>query len=222
MLRLALGVLFASVATFAVADELESTHLFGFTLGSDVNAVGEKEAESEATGRFGKGSGHYVAASEAIGVKFIPYQNFSIEPIVSVAAFGISGVPGLDDRRQFTYEATTLEMRYRLFDRDKSGFGLTVGFDPHWARIDDISGPRSSAAVWLAEIEAKVDRGHEKREPYSLPKAGLSTCVGVRRPGLRLCLLQRFHDWHGVASTLDQANYPFGCEHPVYKRIGKC
>jgi hypothetical protein len=61
MLRLALGVLFASVATLAKAAELETTHLFGFTLGSDVNAVGEKEAESETFGRFGKSSGTYSA-----------------------------------------------------------------------------------------------------------------------------------------------------------------
>jgi predicted alpha/beta hydrolase len=105
MLRLALGVLFASVATLARAAELETTHLFGFTLGSDVNAVGEKEAESEAFGRFGKSTGTYSALSQALGVKFIPVQNFSIEPVVSVTRFDISGVPGLDDRQQLTYEA---------------------------------------------------------------------------------------------------------------------
>jgi hypothetical protein len=161
MLRLALGFLFSSIATVAVADELESTHLFGFTLGSDVNAVGEKEAESEATGRFGKTSGRYAAAAEAIGVKFIPYQNFSVEPVASVAGFGISGVPGLDDRQQFTYEATTLEMRYRLFDREKSGFGLTFGFDPHWARVDDISGEpvdRYGAAFLLIADKELVEK----------------------------------------------------------------
>jgi hypothetical protein len=32
------------------AEELETTHLFGFTLGNDANNVGEKEAESESTG----------------------------------------------------------------------------------------------------------------------------------------------------------------------------
>src|ERR1700704_6570207 len=118
MLRLALGVLFASVATLARAAELETTHLFGFTLGSDVNAVGEKEAESEAFGRFGKSTGTYSALSQALGVKFIPVQNFSIEPVVSVTRFDISGVPGLDDRRQLTYEAASLEMRYRLLNRE--------------------------------------------------------------------------------------------------------
>jgi hypothetical protein len=140
MLRVALCVSFVSAVTLAKAAELETTHLFGFTLGSDVNAVGEKEAESEAVGRFGKSAGTYSAISEALGVKFIPFQDFSIEPIVSAARFDVSGVPGLDDRRQFAYEAASLELRYRLLNRERAPFGLTVGFDPSWARVDDTSG----------------------------------------------------------------------------------
>jgi hypothetical protein len=135
-----LGVLMASVATLAKAAELETTHLFGFTLGSDVNPVGEREAESETVGRFGKSPGTYSALSQALGVKLIPFQDFSIEPVISAARFDISGVPGLDDRRQLAYEAASLEMRYRLLNREQAPFGLTFGFDPHWARVDDTSG----------------------------------------------------------------------------------
>src|SRR5882724_8328265 len=89
MLRLALFLLFATATTLAKAAELETTHLFGFTLGSDVNAVGEKEAESETVGRFGQTAGAYGVLSEALGVKFIPFQDFSIEPIVSAARFDV-------------------------------------------------------------------------------------------------------------------------------------
>jgi hypothetical protein len=161
MLRLALGALFASVATLARAAELETTHLFGFTLGSDVNAVGEKEAESEAFGRFGKSTGTYSALSQALGVKFIPVQNFSIEPVVSVTRFDLSGVPGLDDRRQLTYEAASLEMHYRLLNREQALFGLTVGFDPHWVRVDDTSGApvdRYGAALLLIADKELVEK----------------------------------------------------------------
>ena len=115
-LRLALCVFFASAVTLAKAAELETTHLFGFTLGSDVNAVSEKEAESEAIGRFGKSAGTYSAMFEALGVKFIPFQNFSIEPIVSVSRFDISNVPGLEDRRKLAYEAATLELHFNVPD----------------------------------------------------------------------------------------------------------
>lgn len=161
MLRLALCAFFASAVTLAKAAELETTHLFGFTLGSDVNAVGEKEAESEAIGRFGKSAGTYSAISEALGVKFVPFQNFSVEPIVSVSRFDISNVLGLDDRRQLAYEAASLELRYRLIDREKAQFGLTVGFDPHWARVDDISGApvdQYGAALLLIVDKELIDK----------------------------------------------------------------
>jgi hypothetical protein len=161
MLRLVLGIVFASLVTSGKATDLETTHLFGFTLGSDVNAVGEKEAESEAVGRFGKTAGTYSAGSQALGVKFVPFKDFSVEPIVSVARFDISGIPGLDDRRQFAYEAASLEMRYRLLNRDSSPFGLTVGFDPHWARVDDISGApvdRYGGALLLIADKELVDK----------------------------------------------------------------
>ena len=140
MLRVALCVSFVSAVTSAKAAELETTHLFGFTFGSDVNAVGEREAESEAVGRFGKKAGTYGAISQALGVKFAPFQNFNIQPTVAVSRFDVSNVPGFDDRRQFAYEAASLELRYRLLNRESAPFGLTVGFDPRWARVDETGG----------------------------------------------------------------------------------
>ena len=161
MLRVALCVSFVSAVTLAKAAELETTHLFGFTFGSDVNAVGEKEAESEAVGRFGKSAGTYGAISQALGVKFVPFQNFSIQPTVAVSRFDVSNVPGLDDRRQLAYEAASLELRYRLIDREKAQFGLTVGFDPRWARVDEISGApvdQYGAALLLIVDKELVDK----------------------------------------------------------------
>ena len=52
----------------------------------------------------------------------------------------MAGVSGLDDRRQGALEALTFEMRYRLLEREHGPFGLTVGFDPHWGRVDEVSG----------------------------------------------------------------------------------
>jgi hypothetical protein len=122
------------------AEELETTHLFGFTLGSDVNAVGEVEGESETVGRFVKRGGSYSAVSSELGLKFIPFANFSIEPEISVDRHVVSGVPGLDDRQQMSFDMLTFEMRYRLLDREHAPFGLTLGADPHWGRVDDVSG----------------------------------------------------------------------------------
>ena len=133
-------VVLLTLPAVAGAEELETTHLFGFTLGSDVNNVGEKEAELENTGRFGKPNGAYTALSSELGVKFIPFENFSIEPEVSFATHDISGVPGLDNLDQAALDALTLETRYRLLERERGPFGLTLGFDPYWGRVDDISG----------------------------------------------------------------------------------
>jgi hypothetical protein len=146
----------------AAKDRLETTHLFGFTLGSDVNDVGEREAESETVGRFGKDSGSYSALSHALGVKFIPFQNFSIEPVANIAYHDISGVPGLDDRRQAAFDAFSVEMRYRVLNREHAPFGLTLGFDPRWSRVDEISAEpvnQYAAAFWLiADKEIIADR----------------------------------------------------------------
>jgi hypothetical protein len=141
---------FASVA--ADAKDLETTHLFGFTLGSDVNDVGEKEAESETTGRFAKSGGSYTAVEQVFGVKFIPFQDFSIEPELGVARHDISNVSGLDDRRQLEFDTVTFEMRYRVLNRQRAPFGLTIGADPHWGRVDDMSGEpvdRYGADLWI-------------------------------------------------------------------------
>jgi hypothetical protein len=124
----------------ARAKDLETTHVFGFTLGTDVNNVGEVEGELETTGRFAKRDGAYTALSPTLGIKFIPFQNFSIEPGVGVADHNISSVPGLDDRQQWAFDSLSLELRYRVLDREHAPFGLTFGVDPHWGRLDDVSG----------------------------------------------------------------------------------
>jgi hypothetical protein len=147
-----MAVATAVAPVLAHAEGLETTHLFGFTLGSDVNDVGEKEAEIEATGRFAKRDGSYSAVDKTLSVKFVPFQNFSIEPGLGVAYHDISGAPGLEDRRQLAFDTVSLEMRYRVLNRAQAPFGLTLGADPHGGRVDDISGApvdRYGADLWV-------------------------------------------------------------------------
>jgi hypothetical protein len=43
-------------------------------------------------------------------------------------------------------------MRYRVLNREHAPFGLTFGADPHWGRVDDISGDpvdRYGADLWI-------------------------------------------------------------------------
>ena len=54
-----------------------------------------------------------------------------------------------------------LKLRYRLIDRENAQFGLTVGFDPRWARVDDTSGApvdQYGAALLLIVDKELVDK----------------------------------------------------------------
>jgi hypothetical protein len=48
----------------ARADAIDTENLFGFTIGTDIGAVGEKEFESNTLSRLGKRSGSYSAISK--------------------------------------------------------------------------------------------------------------------------------------------------------------
>jgi len=169
--------------TIGVAETLETTHLFGFTLGSDVNDVGEKEAESESTGRFGKAAGSYTALSQQLSVKFVPFQDFSIEPGVGVAYHDMFGVPGVDDRQQMAFDAVSLEMRYRILNREHSPFGLTLGADPHGGRVDDLTGEpvdRYGTDFWIiADKELISDRVFAAFNLFYQPEASRLGATGI-------------------------------------------
>ena len=50
----------------AHADAIDTEHLFGFTIGTDIGEVGEKEFESNTLSRLGKRAGSYSALSQSL------------------------------------------------------------------------------------------------------------------------------------------------------------
>jgi hypothetical protein len=52
----------------------------------------------------------------------------------------ISGVSGLDDRRRGGWQSLSLDLRYRLLDREHALFGLLIDAEPRWGRIDETTG----------------------------------------------------------------------------------
>lgn len=120
--------------------ELDTEHMFGFVTGTDVGEGGEKEIESESTGRLGKRSGAYAARSHVLGMEYTPVDNLRFELGASESYHDISGVPELDDLRRGAFAGLSLDMRYRLLDRARAGLGLTLLAEPHWARVDETSG----------------------------------------------------------------------------------
>jgi hypothetical protein len=56
----------------AAASDVDSEHLFGFTEGADIGKKGEREAETETIGHFGKSAGSYAAMTQNDSVKVLP------------------------------------------------------------------------------------------------------------------------------------------------------
>jgi len=128
------------VPAAARAQAIETEHLFGFTIGSDVGDVGEKELEGSVTGRVAKRMGNYDAGQGTMSAEFVPMQNLRTEFTAVVNSFDISGVSGFADQHYFAPGGFSADIRYRLLDRATAPFGFAVGAEPHWSRADDITG----------------------------------------------------------------------------------
>ncbi|TMK05249.1 MAG: hypothetical protein E6G74_01465, partial [Alphaproteobacteria bacterium] len=98
------------------ADKIDTEHLFAFTIGTDLGELGEKEIEGQSTG------------------------NLRLEVSAASIYHDIGGVTGLNDRRRGGWQALSLDVRYRLLDREQTSFGLLIDAEPRWGRIDETSG----------------------------------------------------------------------------------
>jgi hypothetical protein len=144
------------VPTCAYAEEIDTEHLFGFTIGTDVGSVGEREFQSQTTGRFSKAAGSYGAINQELELEFVPVKNFRIEVGSSFASYDISGVPGFEDRHQLDWQGASLDLRYKLFDRKAAPFGLTFALETHADRFDDITA--APAQRYGTELTLALDR----------------------------------------------------------------
>src|SRR5258708_20675293 len=78
----------------AHAEGIDTEHLFGFTIGSDVGEAGEREFQNQATGRFAKSAGSYRALTNSAELEFVPIKNFRVEFAAVGASHKIRGCPG--------------------------------------------------------------------------------------------------------------------------------
>lgn len=140
----------------ADASDVDTQFLFGFTQGADVGTFGEKEIESQTLGRFGKADGSYAALTSQLRAEFTPFHNSRVEFGTFVNYHAISGVSDLDDRDSFQFGGFVMEARYRLLDRRSAPFSLTVGMEPHWQRVNDISGELVSS--WGGDLSLAIDK----------------------------------------------------------------
>ena len=136
MLRAAILCL-ALLPACARAEGIDTEHMFGFMIGTDVGNVGEREFQSQTTGRFSRNGGSYRAIEQEFELEFVPVKNFRVELGSTFASHDIAGVPGLADRRQLSWQGVSVDLRYRFLDRDAAPFGLTVAVEGHANRVDE-------------------------------------------------------------------------------------
>src|SRR6202795_1993900 len=154
--RAAIVCLSALLPNGVHAEGIDTEHLFGFMIGTDVGSTGEREFQSQTTGRFSKSGGRYRAIDQELELEFGPARNFRIEMGTSFASHDINGVPDFEDRRQLAWQGVSADFRYRFLDRDAAPFGLTFALETHANRIDDITG--ALARRYGTELTLALDR----------------------------------------------------------------
>lgn len=134
----------------------DTEHIFGFMIGTDVGNAGEREFQTQTSGRFGKGGGTYRVLENEFEIEVVPLPNFRIEVGGTASLHDITGVPDLNDRRQFNFQGASLDLRYRLLDRERAPFGLTVAADLHGNRVDETSGAKGR--IYGTDFTLAIDR----------------------------------------------------------------
>ena len=119
------------------AEGIDTEHLFGFMIGTDLGNAGEREFQTQTTGRFSKSGGRYRAISQELELEFVPAKDFRIEVGSAFASHDINGVPGFEDRRQLAWQGVSVDLRYRFLDRDTAPLGLTFAVESHADRINE-------------------------------------------------------------------------------------
>lgn len=124
----------------AAANGVETAQIFGFTGGSDIGD--DPELEMESTARRGKRTGSYSGFFNTFEARYTPIKNLRIGPTLTLSRHDIAGVSGLPDVQQTNLHGASFKVKYRLMEREKAPFGLTLAAEPNWSRIDDKSGAR--------------------------------------------------------------------------------
>ena len=138
------------------AEGIDTEHLFGFMIGTDVGNVGERELQSQTDGRFARNGGTYRAAGQEFELEFVPVTNLRVELGTSFASHYIRSVAGFEDRRQTSWEGVSVDLRYRFLERDESPFGFTFAVEQHASRVDETSATRVRS--YGTEFTAAFDR----------------------------------------------------------------
>jgi hypothetical protein len=187
--------------TDARTETIETEHLFGFTIGSDVGEVGEREIEGTVTGRFAKQTGSYNAASGTLSAEFVPLPNLRTEFTGALVSYDIAGVSGLADQRYTAFGGLSADIRYRVLDRATAPFGFAIGAEPHWGRADDVTGEPVSqygvdfvaAADWEVIPDRVVAAFNLLYQPETMRSKATGTWSQESTAGVAFAVMAQVH-----------------------------
>jgi hypothetical protein len=135
------------ISAFAVASAAHAeANPFGYPYTADVEEPGETELALWATDRRGKGDGHYDAQDYRLEVERGITDRFQIAGYANFASHHVRDLRPDNDRidRDFAFQGLSLELKYKLLDDRKDGFGLAVYAEPGWSRIHKVEGEKGT------------------------------------------------------------------------------
>jgi hypothetical protein len=138
--------------------ELETKYIFGsFTIGSSIDAEGEKAFEPETRADFGKRSGRYAATETELEYEFTPTQYLQIELGPTVSYYNIQNVPGLDNRNLAVINGFEAALRPIIIDRGASSLAVTGSIEPEFHSRDETSGAKVINYGLEMRLEADIE-----------------------------------------------------------------
>ena len=138
--------------------ELETKYIFGsFTVGSSIDAEGEKAFEPETQADFGKRAGRYAATETELEYEFTPTQYLQIELGPTVSYYNIQNVPGLDNRNFATINGFEAALRPIIIDRGTSSLAVTGSIEPEFHSHDETSGAKVINYGLETRLEADIE-----------------------------------------------------------------
>ena len=138
------------------AEGIDTEHLFGFMIGTDVGNVGERELQSQTNGRFCQEWRNVPGGRPGVRTGIRARQEFSGGDGNHLCIPLHPRRSGFEDRRQSSWEGVSIDLRYRFLERDEAPFGFTFAVENHASRVDETT----AAAVrsYGTEFTAAFDR----------------------------------------------------------------
>jgi hypothetical protein len=138
--------------------ELETKYLFGFTVGTDIGAEGEKEFESETTGSFQKRGGRYRAIEQELEFEYVPTQFLNHEFSVHFLSQQISNVQGLDNFSQTGFSGLAWKPKWLIIGRGPGNpIGLSLSVQPEWENLDGPNGAHTNNFSFETRLAADTE-----------------------------------------------------------------